>query len=101
MFALIANPIPHYDEEFKLPKTASMIIILTANLLLQVCYSFRLRIKNDWTDRLIDIVFHYHLVVERICRASRRRFDLLWRNHWHSHCVFRDRSSPHDEVRPW
>lgn len=102
MFGLTARTRrPQDDEEFKLPKTSSTIIIISANLLLQV--RLQLAKGRTWTsvligDTYIGFVLHHHIFHERLCQVPRRRFVIFWHSGRYSNHLFWARSPPNDEI---
>lgn len=87
------------DPELKLPKTSSLIIIITSNLLLQV-NSVLQKCLFIATNYSIDIILYRCFFFEWVYRAPWGNIGVVWSHPRYSNSICGLDPAAHDEIRP-
>lgn len=97
-----ANPVFRHqfpDPELKLPKRASLVIIVFTNMLLQVSKSgSQMDIHHVLIVASQAIFFYYHIIFKPVCRALGRKFHILRRRCWHSDSLCWSNVDSYEEI---
>ena len=85
------------SDDFRLPKTRSLVTMLVASMLMQVRYN--VHIVAPSLTALVGHILYRCLLVQRICETSRRNPHFLGSCHWNPGGLRRDRTHPNVEIR--
>lgn len=87
------------DQEFKLPKTRSLVVVLVTNLFMQVMRTLAYLVDLIDMSATPVILFHCHTVIGPLRRKVGRRRHFFWCCHWDSISYLSLDPRPSIEVR--
>lgn len=88
------------DPELKLPKTSSLVIIITSNLLLQVTHRLLYQKSIYIVPKYpTDIILYHCFLFKCVYRAPRGNISVVWSHPWYSNRFCGFGLTTHDEIR--